>query len=414
MTEWFVLVESNTTGTGRLFCAVARGLGLRPVLLTRDPDRYPYVAEDGIEYRVVETTDVPAVLAASDELGGVVAGATSSSEYSIATAAEVARRHGRPHPDPEAIRACRDKHTQRTLLRDGGVPSARFAAAATPEDAVSAATGLGLPVVVKPVAGSGSIGTRLCADLAEVHAAAAHVLLTDPAELALPPQRAVVVEEYLAGDEFSVETMDTTVVGVTRKHLGPEPFFVEIGHDFPAPLAAADTRAIGEAAVAALHALGLGWGAAHVELRWSPELGPRVVEVNPRLAGGMIPRLVDEAIGVDLIAAAVARAAGRPVDLTPARAGAASIRFLVAADDGVLREVTGVEAARAVPGVVDVTLTRDPGHQVRLRNSFQDRIGHVIAAARAGSVAARAADDGLRAIEARIEPASAVAEGSLA
>ena len=47
-----------------------------------------------------------------------------------------------------------------------------------------------------------------------------------------------------------------------------------------------------------------------------------MVEVNPRLAGGMIPRLVEEATGVDLIALLVARVAGdRPAPVaTRARA----------------------------------------------------------------------------------------------
>ncbi|MGH3157783.1 MAG: ATP-grasp domain-containing protein, partial [Streptosporangiaceae bacterium] len=263
--SWFVLVESNTTGSGRLFCHRARDLGLRPVLLARDPGRYPYVSEDGIDAVVTDTADPAALLAACRALGPPIAGVTSSSEYYIATAADLAAALGRPHPDGVAIRACRDKHTQRTRLRQAGVPGPRFEAASTPGEAVSAAGRIGYPVVVKPVSGSGSIGTRRCADAGEVAGAAAYVLDTDPAELALPPQAAVLVEEYLAGGEYSVETLGGQVVGVTRKHLGPEPYFVEIGHDFPAPLPVADRAALCDAALAALRALGLGWGGAHVE-----------------------------------------------------------------------------------------------------------------------------------------------------
>ena len=58
MTEpLLVLVESNTTGSGRLFCAAARRLGLRPVVLARDPGRYPYLIEDRVESRVEELVD---------------------------------------------------------------------------------------------------------------------------------------------------------------------------------------------------------------------------------------------------------------------------------------------------------------------------------------------------------------------
>lgn len=403
--QWFVLVESNTTGSGRLFCACARQLGLRPVVFASNPAKYPYLTADQRDTRQVDTAGVDAVLAACAELGGTVVGVSSSSEYFIGTASRVARTLGLPHADPDAIADCRDKYTQRARLRDAGLPGAAFEAAATPDAAVAAAERIGLPVVVKPIAGSGSIATRRCADLVEVKAAASAVLDVDPATLALPPQHSVMVEEYLSGAEYSVETLDDQVVGVTRKYLGPEPHFVETGHDFPAPLEPAERTAIGDAAVAALRALGLGWGPAHVELRYTPAGGPRIVEVNPRLAGGMIPRAVQEATGVDLIFHVVAKAAGHGVPARPTRSAAASIRFLVADRSGRLLGVDGVAEARRLPGVVEVGLTRQPGQDLVLRHSFQDRLGYVIAAGAQSSVAACAADGGRRALSVRIAPA---------
>jgi S-sulfo-L-cysteine synthase (3-phospho-L-serine-dependent) len=410
--EWLVLVESNTTGSGRLFCAAARTLGLRPVLFARDPGRYPYVGSDGIDHRRVDTADPAAIGAACADLAGRVAGVTSSSEYSIAIAAQVARARRLPHPDPDAVRACRDKHTQRVRLRGAGVPGPRFAAAATAAGAVTAAARIGLPVVVKPVAGSGSIATRLCRDAGEVRAAAAAVLDADPAALGLPPQDAVMVEEYLDGVEYSVETLGLRVVGVTRKHLGPPPYFVETGHDFPAPVPRGDRVAFGEAALAALRALGLGWGAAHVELRHTAA-GPRIVEVNPRLAGGLIPRVVEQATGIDLITQVIAGAAGRPVDLRPGRDRAASIRFLVAGTAGHLLGVDGLDEARRLPLVDEAGAVREPGYEVRLSHSFQDRLGYVItSAARADAdAAARAADEAVRTLTARIAPAPSAVDG---
>ncbi len=220
------------------------------------------------------------------------------------------------------------------------------------------------------------------------------------------------MEAYLDGDEYSVETLDDRVVGVTGKHLGPPPYFVETGHDFPAPLADGEREAIGASAVAALRALGLAWGPAHVELRYSAT-GPQVIEVNPRLAGGMIPRTVQEACGVDMVFQTVARAAGQPVDLTPTRDLAASIRFLVAPNAGRLVEINGVEQARQLPGVVEVGLTREVGQDLVVRHSFQDRLGYVIASAPDGTGAARAAEAGLRTLQARIAPTWYVTEGSL-
>jgi len=186
-------------------------------------------------------------------------------------------------------------------------------------------------------------------------------------------------------------------VGITRKYLGAPPFFVEIGHDFPAPLPEAAAGELAGFAVRALDALGLGWGAAHVEVKRTAA-GPRVIEVNPRLAGGFIPELVRLARGVDLVAASVAAAVGDEVDLTPEPRGTASIRFLLAVEEGTLLAVEGMAGAAALPGVADVALYLRPGAEVTVRGDFRDRAGHVIALGESAAAAAAAetARDALR------------------
>lgn len=393
MSGWVVFVESNTTGSGRLFCRAAARMGFRPVLLARDPARYPYVAQDDLPARAVDTADPAAVLAACRALPGPVRGVLSSSEYWVAAAAGTARTLDLPHPDPDAVVGCRDKPTMRARLTAAGLPGPHAFVATTPAEAGLAPA---YPVVVKPVAGSGSIGVRRCDTPEQARAAAALVLAGRPG---LPDQPAVLVEEYLPGPEFSVETFDDRVVGVTAKHLGPEPHFVETGHDFPAPVPPAARSALAGAAVDAVRALGLGWGAAHVELRLTPD-GPRVVEVNPRLAGGMIPRMVEEATGIDLVARQIARAVGRTGPVRPTRAAGAAIRFLVATGEGRLVDVRGADKARAVPGVVEVGVLARPGAEVTLRHSFQDRLAYVVATGSGPAAAGRTAEQALQLVTA--------------
>ena len=404
MTEpWLVLVESNTTGSGRLFCSCARRLGLRPVLLARDPARYPYVAADAIDHRVADTTSAAGVLDACAGLGDApIAGVTSSSEYFIATAAQAAAELGLPHPRPDAVRACRDKHAQRRALSAAGVGCPAFKAAHCEDEAETQAKHIGYPVVVKPASGTGSIAVRLCHTPEQVRAAVTHAFAQpDPA---LPPQDTVLVEEFLTGAEYSAELVDDQVVGITGKLLGPEPYFVEIGHDFPAPLAEARAKLIAQTAIDAVRALGLGFGGAHVELRYSAAGDLCVVEVNPRLAGGMIPRVVQEATGIDMIFNVVAAAAGRPEPIEPTSSRSASIRFLVAAREGTLTGVDGVAEAQRQPGVVEVGITFPIGQPVVPRHSFRDRLGYVIAAAAGHDEAARAATAALALLRARIKP----------
>ncbi|WP_329391724.1 ATP-grasp domain-containing protein (plasmid) [Streptomyces sp. NBC_01351] len=389
---WFAFLESNTTGTGRDFCAAARARGMRPVLLSRDPGRYPYAVLDGIDTVVLDTSDPQAVLEACTRLDPVAI--ASSSEYFVALAARTAAKLGLPGPDGDAVERCRSKDAQRSVHAAAGVPVPAFAAVTGAAEAAGAAERIGFPVVLKPVSGSGSVGVRLCADAAQARAWAERLLSDGSAT--------VLVEEAVSGPEFSVETFDGEVVAVVAKHVGAEPYFVETGHDVPAPVPAATAAELGAVAVRAVGALGLGYGAAHTELRLGPG-GPVVIEVNPRLAGGMIPVAVKAATGVDLVDRVVARAAGLPAAVRGAAAGHAAVRFVRLAGEGRVAAVAGLADAAAAPGVAAVTASTAVGRELRVTHSFQDRLACVVAAGPDTATAARRASAAAALIDITVE-----------
>ncbi|WP_250404596.1 ATP-grasp domain-containing protein [Streptomyces cellostaticus] len=406
-----LLVESNTTGTGRQFARQARALGIQPVLLCTDPGRYPYVAEDDLRAVVVDTADDAAVLTTARRLRqqAPIAGVTSSSDYYVATAAATARALGLPGPDADAVRECRDKGRQRQRLREADVAVPRHERVRGAGEARTAADRIGYPVVLKPVQGSGSLGVRLCADAEEVsaHAAALASAAVNERGVAVPCD--ILVEEYLRGAEYSVEVFGCTAVVVVAKHLGPLPDFVELGHDVPAPVPEAAAALLRDQAVRAVKALGLGWGAAHVELRMDGG-DVRVVEVNPRLAGGMIPELVRHALGIDLVAWQVRAAVGAlPNDTPRAARWAAAIRFLTTGSPGFLADRTrterSLETARAVPHIETAVFYRAPDEPVEPARDFRGRLGHVIASAADAALAGASADEALRELAGALRPA---------
>ncbi|MGN6107963.1 MAG: ATP-grasp domain-containing protein, partial [Kofleriaceae bacterium] len=400
-----IFVESNSTGTGRLMARAAAQLGFRPLVLASAPERYAYLEQDRLAARTVDTQDEEQVLAACRALAadGGVAGVTSSSEYFVGMAAAVAERLGLPAPSAAAIRACTDKATQRRLLTEGRVPVPAWRSAVSVSEAVAAAGELGWPVVLKPVAGSGSIGVKLCRDPREVaeHAALLVTRTTNERGIAVPP--VLLVESLVEGPEYSVEVFSSRIVGITAKRLGPLPHFVEIGHDFPADLTGDARAAIEAATLAALRALRLEVGPAHVELRLGPD-GPALIEVNARLAGGFIPELVRLARGVDLLETNVRFAAGLPIALDATRDNHVAIRFLLPDGDGLLAEVRGLEAAARVPLVVEAAGYRALGEPVSRRGDFRDRIGHVIACGADRAAVLEAADVAARQVSMHVTP----------
>ncbi len=158
------MVESNTTGTGRTFAVAARARGLRPVLLSSRPERYPWAAEDDVDVARADTTDPACVadVARTNAVGAHLVGIVTSSEYFVAVTARAAIRLGLPGADPGAVERCRDKRRQRAALAGCRIAVPAHVPASTPEAAVTAASEIGFPVVVKPADGTGSGGVRLC------------------------------------------------------------------------------------------------------------------------------------------------------------------------------------------------------------------------------------------------------------
>jgi S-sulfo-L-cysteine synthase (3-phospho-L-serine-dependent) len=155
---------------------------------------------------------------------------------------------------------------------------------------------------------------------------------------------------------------------------------------------AAHAAALPALADSALGAVGHKIGPAHVELRFPAGGPPMIIEINPRLAGGLIPRLVRHATGRDLVDEVVTAAAGlRPANTLPGK-GFASIRFLIPARDGRVADVSGLDAARRVPGVAEMECRIDRDAEVELENSFVDRKGHVIGASRRSAEAIAATE----------------------
>ncbi|MFC4531101.1 ATP-grasp domain-containing protein [Sphaerisporangium dianthi] len=378
-------VEANTTGTGMIALRTAGALGLAPLFLTGKPERYRGLTESGAQVVRCDTNDPGSLLDAVAPYAADLCGVTTTSDFYVATVAELAAHLGLPGNPPEAVRVCRDKGRTRHALAKAGLRQPRFAVVHDRSETAEAVARVGLPCVVKPVSGSGSENVRLCASPAQALAQVARVLSVRVNVRGQRCEPAALVEEYLEGPEFSVEMVHTDgeagCVGIVAKSLTGHPYFVESGHVYPAPVTPADAEAMEDAVRLALAAVGVQHGPTHTEVRLLPD-GVAIVEINPRLAGGMIPELISLVDGLDLLEQQIRGAIGLPVSLARRREGHAGIRFLVADRPGEVRAVSGVERAAALPGVERVSVTAAPGTRVGPPRSAYDRFGHVIARGR--------------------------------
>ncbi|MFC8721990.1 ATP-grasp domain-containing protein [Kitasatospora sp. NPDC057198] len=307
-----------------------------------------------------------------------VDGIVTYSEYQLAETARLAHGLGLPHHDPDLVPALVDKLVQRGILAAAGVQATRCAVIGG--DPAQALDLVGLPAVIKPRIGAGSLHTTRV-DTAEefLATAAARPAGTEfVAEQMLEGDPAVAGEFW--GDYVSVESVHTgsasRQVCVTGKFALAEPFR-ETGMLLPATLTEEDAAAALALEAAAVRALGIRHGITHTEIKLTAD-GPRIIEVNGRL-GGYVPEILRRATGINLVRTALEVAlGGQPRIPAPRHRGVTYQYFLTPpAVAGTLTSVDGVAELAELPGVRHVETHAEPGRSVDWREGTQSHLGVV-------------------------------------
>ncbi|MES0039696.1 acetyl-CoA carboxylase biotin carboxylase subunit family protein [Mesorhizobium sp. M0046] len=374
----FIMVEGHPRGNGLLYVQAAQRLGLHPITLSKDPAQYSYLADESVEAIRIDTDNVDALIGECSRLCATydIACITGALDAVYATVGKLCRNFDLPGPNPAAIERCCDKFAQRQLLAEAGVPIPAYRLAENATDTESAAAEIGLPVILKPAAGSGSRGVRLCRNVDELAEHATYLLSGKHVWRSSPR---MLVEEFAQGPYYCANIMGNEIIGIGAADFGPTPHFVCRGGAHPAPLADEEHKRIVDVSLSCLRALGLGWGPTNIEFRWT-EHGPVVIEVNPRLSGAPDPQLVQLAYGVDLITEHIKLMIGDECDLRRRHSQSAGARYLVADREGTLDWIEGDIRAAAIPGVAEVKLYVGPKAPIVRRGDIRDCMGHVIAA----------------------------------
>ncbi|KZX22723.1 ATP-grasp domain-containing protein [Rathayibacter tanaceti] len=337
-------------------------------------------------------TDVPALVRLAEQLHAEhrFSGVVTNHEPAIAAAQAIADTLGLPSSGVGAL--LRDKAALRRALA-GSRLALPWAVLSSRADLTSFVREHGLPLIVKPTSGSASLGVfpvREARELDAVWAQVRSLLEEGHRYSAVLPVFGFMIERYVDGPEFSVESVSTDgrheflaiVEKTTNEHR------VEVAHTVPARLSGEGARRVMDAVRELLDRIGFRAGPAHTEVILGAD-GVVVVESHARTGGDGIPALVAAVTGRDAERELIALATGRPVPPSePPTAVAISKRFLEART-GTVVSISGVEAARALAGVREVMVAVEPGDQVQDADASWWRVGEVVAAA----ASAQAAED---------------------
>lgn len=374
-----IFVETNSTGHGVRALDYCAGLGLRSVFLTCQPEYYEASVLAGVSRVEVVDTQSPEAMLPYVRLEAT-RGVLTFLDYPLVAAIDLAAKVGVPHPDRDAVQRCRSKDAARRAIGPGD-DQPKFQV--FDKSKAPAVSPVGYPCVLKPADDTGSIGVTICRNHEEFRTAVEKEAARNVADRGFDLLPRMLVEEYIEGPEFSAELLCTGgrwhLLGITRKLVSSPPFAVCTGHVFPARLDEPIQRSIRDRVMGWMNAVGLDFGAAHVEFRMTPK-GPVLIEINPRLGGALVSELIRHATAFDVVEYLLRQACALPTPDLPHRpaSAAAALVYLYSSSAGTIVQVEGADALELMPNVLEFQLPK-AGDTVRPLQNDCDRLGYVIA-----------------------------------
>lgn len=308
-------------------------------------------------------------------------------------AADLAQALGLSYPNRAAIENARDKYQSKAIWLAQGVRCPRMAGINRPEDVLDFMDSIRGPVVLKPVAGSGSELVFKCQTPRECTQAFGAIRdglagRKDHPLFKTQRQDLMLAEEMIEGPEFSadfvVEKESVRIIRVARKiKYRSHPFGTIAGYQLLSdPEAALDLPHLTDHLFRGAKSLGIDSGICMADFIRNKKRENVLVEMTPRPGGDCLPFLIKEAAGIDMLALALDVARGIPWGGQACQPCQPLIGVrLFAHRSGTLKKVD-TSALAGDHRVKTIRITKNPGHKIVMPPEDYDSwiLGHVILA----------------------------------
>lgn len=375
----------------------AKEMGLYVAVLDFNPNAVGIPYAD--EYFNASTMDENAVLNVAKEFqpDGIMTLATDMPMRGVAKVSNTLGLHSISYET--AVKAT-DKYDMIKAFEEHNVPAPWFYLVKNIEELSQLKDKITYPCIMKPTDNAGSHGVVKINSFEE---------LIEKYEYSHSCSRRgnVIVEEYLDGEEVSVEVMvvdgEVNILQITDKLTTGAPYFVEMGHSQPSRLDLNIQNQIKDVAERACKAIGINKGPAHVEMKVTSQYGPKMIELGARMGGDNITtHLVPLSTGIDMVECTIKIALGETVDVIPTLNCGSAIRYFEA-PFGEIKSIEGVEEALKIEGVKQISFTKNIGEKSTPIHCSNDRIGFVIAQAESAKEAITICEEAMKTIKIEIE-----------
>ena len=221
------------------------------------------------------------------------------------------------------------------------------------------------------------------------------------------PDSQMLVEEYIEGTQYVIEVVVVEaipiIVAVIRQEILLDYTFIVTAYDVVIEIDEKVYESLWNTVISIIHDIGLHNGTCHFEMRHSSR-GWKLIELNPRISGSAMNRMIQEAYGIDLVSETLKLYLGEEPDLIRKKRRSVHSTYITLNSTGYLLEVDGIEHAVASPGVVDVYVKSSIGATMIPPLSMGHRYGYVMAVGESADEARERAEHAVRFIQFYIEP----------
>ncbi|WP_434749454.1 ATP-grasp domain-containing protein [Paenibacillus amylolyticus] len=302
-----------------------------------------------------------------------------SKDYAVRATGKIADALGLPGLREKNARILTNKILLREACERYGIPHPRFRKVDRVDELFDFYKGK--PLILKPATLQASIGISKIVSPSDIEKAWQNTTtaLDNPKiTVSRTINRENIVEEYLDGPEFSVETLvrDNEIIfsNVTEK-ITFDDNFVEEGHIVPANISEADREALLKEKHNLVEKLEIGSGLLHSEWKMQ-DSGPVLVECAGRMPGDYIYDLISNAYEFDFLKEYSMILLQQDTHISQKVAKVSSVRYFTC-PAGELKEIKGIENLM-IPEVVDWSIDKNVGDIIPVVKSSWDRVGHFV------------------------------------
>ncbi|MBY0121270.1 ATP-grasp domain-containing protein [Bacillus sp. S/N-304-OC-R1] len=403
-----VFIGSNQFGTSKEALSIAKEIGYSVVLITNKFQQINALKFPEVDHLVFleNIFDKGKVLKEINEFknkGRQICACISFIDPYVSYAAEIAMNLGLFSISIEAFSILENKIKVRHKLKD--LPYSPFYTVLSPGTSINEFVKehqSKLPLILKIPNSNGSKNVLF---VDTVHDLKRGITSLQKKFQKLP----ILIEEYLIGPQYLIEIVvhDGVIqwAGVIEQEIIKDKTFIVTGYNFPALLDDERYDALINCVEEIIKELGLTNGSCHLEMK-QVEGEWKLVEINPRMSGGAMNRIIEEGTGINLVKEIVKMNLGQTPVFLQTRHQHVYAKYITISRSGYLLQVTGEEHARKHSGVKYVYVKPVKGKIITVPYSMGNRYACVIAASESPKQAKETALAAAKKIKFYLEPFS--------